>query len=420
MSTISDATRRQLIDGKQFVLDAPDHVPAIMGHGREILWAEGESLLICGPQGVGKTTLLQQAAFRRAGILDGELIGLPVTPDDASTLYLALDRPKQIGRSFRRMVGEAQEQALGRLLVWSGPLPFNLVKAPELFAEFVQEAAEIIGKPIGTVCIDSIKDMASPLSSDEVGAAVNRALGGAVAQGIEVAASHHQRKATGENKKPTSLDDVFGSAWITAGAGSVVLLWGKPGDPIIELIHLKQPAEEIGPLELEHDHEHGITTRRDRPDAWTVLQGATLGGVTAANAAEAIYGPKPDRAQVEKARRKLEKLVTDEHAVKVEAKQKGEPTLYRPVALNSRVTPRDPPRDPLTRPSRTSRNPGNTSHATLTEPVIVPHPPLRGVGHDERDSPSDAELQAILGDPDEIEDAEALAAEHTEIERETV
>ena len=331
-----------------------------------MLWAEGEALFIVGPQGVGKTTLMQQIALRRAGVLDGDLLAFPVKVDlERLTLYLALDRPRQIARSFKRMVGDGGE--MGRLAVWKGPLPFNLAKDPEKLALFVADVGEMLGTPVGTVCVDSLNDLASPLSSDEVGAALKRAVGGVIAREVEVAGCHHQRKATGENKKPKSLDDVYGSTWITAGAGSVVLLWGQPGDPVVELSHLKQPAEEVGPLELVHDHEHGITTRRDRLDAWAVLQGATITGTTAVDVAEAIYGVKPSRAQVEKARRKLEKFVTDEYAVRIEARQKGEPTLYRPIAG---VSLRDPPRDPLTQGSRTSRIPVNTDHAPVTRAML--------------------------------------------------
>jgi hypothetical protein len=400
---LSDASRRQIVDGRSFVLDAPDHVPAIFGHDREVIWPEGEGLLICGPQGVGKTTLQQQLALRRAGVLDGELIGFPVEPDEKLTLYLALDRPRQISRSFKRMVTYAQEQQLGRLVVWKGPLPFNLVKTPETFVLFVQEIAAIIGTPIGTVCADSLKDMASPLSSDEVGAAINRALGGLIALEIEVSASHHQRKATSENKKPTGLADVYGSMWITAGAGSVLLLWGDPGDPIVEMTHLKQPADEVGPLELAHDHECGITTRRDRPDAWAILQGATRGGTTALDVAEAIYAMKPNRAQVEKARRKLEKFTEKGYATRIDPKQKGEPTVYRPVAD---VSLRDSSRDPLTQVSRSSRNPGNTSHAPITPPTES-RPPLsewgeRDVDGHPQNGRSDAELQALIDSEREV------------------
>src|SRR5947209_7426121 len=78
---ISDVNRRQLRSGKDFILAAPDHVPAIFGRSQEVLWAEGESMFIVGPPAVGKGTLLQQAALRRAGVLDGDLIGFPVKAD---------------------------------------------------------------------------------------------------------------------------------------------------------------------------------------------------------------------------------------------------------------------------------------------------------------------------------------------------
>ncbi len=33
-----------------------------------------------------------------------------------------------------------------------------------------------------------------------------------------------------------------GSTWLTSGLGSVIVLDGEPGDPTVELRHLKQPA----------------------------------------------------------------------------------------------------------------------------------------------------------------------------------
>jgi len=48
---------------------------------------------------------------------------------------------------------------------------------------------------------------------------------------------HHHRKASGDNKKPNKLADVFGSQYITARASTVLCLWGDGKD--LQLIPLK-------------------------------------------------------------------------------------------------------------------------------------------------------------------------------------
>ena len=45
------------VDGATFILDIPANIPALWGEGDEVLWAEGESLMIAAPLGLGKTTL---------------------------------------------------------------------------------------------------------------------------------------------------------------------------------------------------------------------------------------------------------------------------------------------------------------------------------------------------------------------------
>jgi energy-coupling factor transporter ATP-binding protein EcfA2 len=200
-SQVPDSVRRELgfVSGREFVLDAPTTVPANWGAGREVLWAAGEPLLICGPQGVGKSTLLQQLALARIGIGPSDFLGYSVAPADARALYIAADRPRQIARSLRRMVSDEDAQLLSDgLIVWPGPLPFDLAKHPERLAEWVLESGAT------DVFADSLKDLCSPLSSDEVGSAYNRAVAGVIAAGVEFAANHHQRKATGENKPSAS------------------------------------------------------------------------------------------------------------------------------------------------------------------------------------------------------------------------
>ncbi|MGZ4341937.1 MAG: AAA family ATPase [Solirubrobacteraceae bacterium] len=359
---------RQLQDGRSFVLDAPTTVPALWGTGSDVLWSKGESLIVCGPQGVGKSTLVQQLALKRAGITAPELIGFPVAPDPRCVLYIAADRPRQIARSLRRMVTSEHADALAkRLRIWKGPLPFDLVVAPQQLATL----AEAVGA--GTVVIDSLKDVAWPLSGDDVGLAVNRALGGLIAADVEVVVVHHNRKATAENKKPKALADVYGSVWITSGAGSVLSLWGDAGDPVVELAHLKQPVEDVGPLDLEHDHDLGTTRLRERVDAWSVLQAAGSAGITAPDAAAAIYG-KLTRPQTEKVRRKLQRLADDGFAIPSKGALPTDPVVFRAVPSNGGVEARGVPRVATRDLHAAARSPENTVHASYTAPDSSPHP----------------------------------------------
>jgi replicative DNA helicase len=292
------------IDGAAFALDAPEHVAAVWGDDARVLWAQGEPLMLCGPDGVGKSTIAQQLMLRRAAVSsDLKLLGRFVTPDvDHRILYLALDRPRQAARSMRRMVREADRRPLGdRLVVWQGPLPFDLVADPLALAAFAVEHAA------GTVVVDSLKDVGPSLSDEVTGQAINAAMQNCVQRDVEVLALHHQRKAQGDNKRPRTLADVYGSRWLTAGCGSVIVLWGEAGDPVVELAHLKQPADEVGPLTLLHDNRLGTTTVADALDAVHIVRGHVGPALGAKEVAAVQFKKKePSRNEVEKARPKLE------------------------------------------------------------------------------------------------------------------
>ena len=185
--------------------------------------------------------------------------------------------------------------------MWKGPPPGDLARYPDLLLEMCEKA------DARTVILDSLKDVAIGLALDEVGAGVNRAIQTALVEGIEVGAFHHQRKGDG-TAKPKALSDVFGSTWLTAGMGSVVLLWGDAGDAYVDLLHLKQPASDVGPLKLRHDHDTGTTEVVDRIDLVDLAR-LTAGGITAVDAARAIFdNPTPTRNEIERARRRLVKL----------------------------------------------------------------------------------------------------------------
>lgn len=290
--------------GGSFILDQSRRPTAVWGAGDDVLSAEGEATLLAGVQGTGKTTLAQQFALGRCGFDEyAELLGYPIRPGMYRVLYLAMDRPRQIARSLRRMVGEAWRAELDdRLVVWTGPPPFDLAKHPPVLRQMARDAGA------DTVIVDSLKDAAIGLSDDEVGAGWNRARQYVMEAGIEMLELHHGRKAlNGAKRDKLTLDDVYGSTWITSGCGSVLLLSGEPGDVIVRLHHVKQPMSEVGPLDLLHDHDAGRTTVRNSTDLLAIVY--AHGSITAATAAKAIFGvEEPTPSQVEKARRRLDKL----------------------------------------------------------------------------------------------------------------
>lgn len=312
----SHATR--YVDGAAFVLDAPARIPAVWGTGNDVLWPEGEALMIAAGNGLGKTTLAVQLVRARMGLTD-RLLGLPVTPGGRRVLYLAMDRPRQIVRAMGRQFTEADRDALAeRLTVWQGPPSYDLAQHPRLLARMCD------GAGADTVVVDSLKDAAVGLSADEVGAGYNRARQAALTEGVQVLELHHTVKRNANGGEPNSIADVYGSTWLTTGCGSVVLLAGSPGDPLVGMRHVKQPMNEVGPWTLTHDHEHGTTTVQGDTDPFAVLHAAGANGATAKDLARALYATEtPSAAQTERARRKLERLAADGLAKRVDGTREG-------------------------------------------------------------------------------------------------
>jgi replicative DNA helicase len=309
--------RSRLTNGAAFIYDMPDKVAAVWGDGDDVLWAAGEALMICGPQGVGKTTIGGQIVMARLG-LTTEVLGWPVTPGSRRLLYLAMDRPQQAARSLGRIVRPEWRDVLQeRLVVWQGPPPADFAAEPTLLMEMCRAA------DADTVVIDSVKDAAIGLSKDEVGAGYNRARQTAIAAGVEVLELHHQRKTGDGGGKPNSLSDVYGSTWIPSGAGSVLLLWGQAGDPVVELLHVKQPRNDVGPLTVIHDHDSGRSSidTGDITRDLIYIASREPSGLTVQRAANALFG-QAESNDVEKARRKLDGLVRKGLMVTRE----GEPT----------------------------------------------------------------------------------------------
>lgn len=293
------------VDGGSFVLDIPDTTPAIWGCGDDVLWAEGEGAMIAGPQGVGKTTLA--GLLVRGLLVGGEVLGYQVK-GGYRVLYLAMDRPRQIARALRRQLGDLNREVLAeKLVVWQGPPLSDLAKQPQLLLGMAYSARANV------VVVDSLKDAAIGLSNDEVGAGWNRARQALIADGGQILELHHTRKSTPGGDSSSAVDMIYGSTWLTSGLGSIIHLSGEPGDPIVKLRHLKQPANDVGPLEILHDGSAGSMSLQGEVDLIAMAREAYhqhgTGIVAAAAAARMHETDHPNKNDIEKARRKLEGYV---------------------------------------------------------------------------------------------------------------
>jgi hypothetical protein len=316
---IPDRNRQseRMVPGGSFVLDVPAAVESLWGSDERVIWPDGEGLMLTGTQGVGKTTLAQQLVLSLIGVLDAPVLGLPVVPG-CRVLYLAMDRPQQIRRAFRRQCRDEHRHLLDeKLVIWKGPPPADLAKHPEILTELAEQADADV------VVVDSLKDAAVGLSEDEVGSGWNRAAQGLLATGRNLLVLHHRKKQA-KNAK-TGLDDVYGSTWLTSGMGSVVLLDGTPGDPVVEFRHLKFPVSEVGPMKVSHDQATGLMTVAEQVDLLDVAQAE--GSITVKQAAQLLFGSATTN-EIEKARRRLDKLVT---AGKLVKKDEGGASAYHPV-----------------------------------------------------------------------------------------
>jgi len=311
-SEIGSAIFTGAVTGDDFVFGLDAELGVVWGQPDSTAWAAGEAMMIFAPQGCGKTTLAMQLMKGRIGLLE-EVLGMPVIAGKARTLYLAGDRPRQAARAMRRLFRglDPTERATlqNKLVVWKGPLPFDLTQHPSMLNEMAQHYG------CDTIFIDSIKDVVSRLNDDECGSLYNRAVQHCLVAGIEVCDLHHPRKASSDNSsRPKGIDDIYGSTWLTAGHGSIISLWGKTGDLVVELTQLKMVNDEVGPFTVEHDHDLGMSSVLGQFDLLGALVRA--GELTALRAAAlmfAVAAPTPD--QKARARRALQALVKSDLAV---------------------------------------------------------------------------------------------------------
>lgn len=319
-------SRGQFLDGGSALFDLPRGTPSVWGTGSSVLWAKGEALIISGPPGVGKTTIAGQLVAGLVGVHD-DVLGLPVT-QCRRVLYIAADRPLQIRRAIRRCFDPEHRPVVeDRLTFWEGPPRTDFALQPTALVEMCEK----VGADV--VIIDSLKDVALGLAEDGVGARLNSAMQTALAADIQVLALHHHRKSQ-NGSVPKALPDVYGSTWITAGAGSVVSLWGDAGSSIVDLTHLKQPVSEVGPWRVVHNHQHGHSTVLTEFDVEQFLRqvGAPVSTKHVAAARVNKFPNDLTKSNIEGTRKTLESLVRQGVVGKTDGtkggKNGGQESLY--------------------------------------------------------------------------------------------
>lgn len=299
------------VDGAEWMFKTDDRVIELWGSGDDILWAEGEALMIAGGMGLGKSTLAGMLVRAQLG-LEPEVLGMPVATIDRPILYLAMDRPRQIRRSMKRQFSESERAMIaGKLLIRPGPPINDMAIDPTLLARMAEASGA------GVVYVDSLKDAAVGLSTDETGALYNRARQSLLAMGVNICELHHLRKPSPEAQG--GIASVYGSTWLASGAGSVIILSGEPGDLVVKFRHAKTPANEVGPWRIDLNPEEGAFTVR-KIDLTVSVKNAGAAGLDAEDAAKALYETRrPTDGEKKKAERQLDRLVSQGLLIRIDS-----------------------------------------------------------------------------------------------------
>jgi replicative DNA helicase len=250
---------------REFAYPKPYTGVALWGRDDEVLWAAGEPLWIAGPTGTGKTTLAQQLVIARLGLLN-VVLGYPVLSSPGRVLYVMSNRPVQAKESFRRMISEQDAAMLKDRLVGLEQLDLDELgtSTTALLAIAQRARAE-------TIVIDdtlAVRTIMKPGGLTTLVAGARRC----AEERIQVLCIAQGPKA---RRMPAFVRRLTAGEGIGSGTGTTAELDGAPGDLVLPLTFWNLPAQDVGPLTIEHDHLRGVTRVLDEPRRQSTVSGRT-------------------------------------------------------------------------------------------------------------------------------------------------